>query len=233
LCERAFGKDPTQDGQVDMDALHDLMARLDIRKGDRVLDLGCGAGGIAEYIADETGAQVTGLDYAESAIRTALDRTDRKRDRLTFVQGDMNSLEFPAHSFDKILSLDTIYWVADIDVALTTIANLLRPNGKIAVYIAHTPLIDDHPNAHEPHGTWIAQSLVKLGLSYDVVDHTEDFLQFWPRVRKTALELKEDFVAEGNEVIFDSFMLDADEDYLPAAAAGKLRRYLYVIDAKK
>lgn len=231
LCERTFGTDLTQDGQVDMDSLRDLIARLDIRKGDRVLDLGCGAGGIAEYIADETGAQVTGLDYAESAIATALARTEQKRDRLNFVQGDMNSLEFPAHSFDKIISLDTIYWVADIDTAMASIVNLLRPNGKFGIYVAHTPSIDDQPDASEPHGTWVALSLAKLGLSYDVHDHTEAFLQFWPRLKKIALELKEDFIAEGNEVIFDSFMLDADEDYLPAAAAGKLRRYLYVVDA--
>ena len=33
-------------------------------------------------------------------------------------QGDMNALEFPNHSFDKVISLDTIYWVADIDDAL-------------------------------------------------------------------------------------------------------------------
>ena len=44
------------------------------------------------------------------------------------------------------------------------------------------------------------------------------------------MDLYDDFVAEGNEVIFDSFMLDADEDYLPAAEAGKLRRYLYIVN---
>jgi len=49
-------------------------------------------------------------------------------------------------------------------------------------------------------------------------------------MKKVVMELHDDFVAEGNEVIFDSFMLDADEDYLPAAKAGKLRRYLYIVD---
>ncbi len=44
------------------------------------------------------------------------------------------------------------------------------------------------------------------------------------------MDLYDDFVAEGNEVIFDSFMLDADGDYLPAAEAGKLRRYLYIVN---
>jgi len=89
--------------------------------------------------------------------------------------------------------------------------------------------MDDEPGAYEPDGTWVARSLRKLGLDYDVYDYTESFLQFWPKLKKVALELRDDFVAEGNEVIFDSFMLDAEEDYLPAAEAGKLRRYLYIV----
>ena len=37
---------------MDMDAVHDLLDRLNLKKGQHVLDLGCGAGGISEYISD-------------------------------------------------------------------------------------------------------------------------------------------------------------------------------------
>ena len=230
LCERVFGKDLTQEGQADMDSVNDLIGHLGIGENDKVLDLGCGAGGIAEYISDETGAHVTGLDYAATAIETAVNRTSDKRDRLTFVQGDINLLDFPDHSFDKVFSIDTIYWVADIDEALASISRLIRPGGRLGIFIANTPLMDDAPDAYEARGTWIAKSLENLGLSYDVYDHTESFLKFWPKLKKVVLELKDEFIAEGNEVIFDSFMLDADEDYLPAAEAGRLRRYLYIVN---
>lgn len=229
LCERVFGKDLTQDGQVDMDSLHDMLTNLDVKETNRVLDLGCGAGGISEYISDLTGANVTGLDYAESAIVTALERTANKRDRLNFVHGDMNALEFPENSFDKIISLDTIYWVADIDTAMASLVRLTKPAGRLALFVSVTPEFEDGPDSYEPDGTWIALSLSQLGLEYDVYDYTTSFLNFWPRFKKVVIELKDDFIAEGNEVIFDSFMLDADEDYLPAAAAGKLRRYLYIV----
>jgi len=229
LCTRVYGKDLTQDGQADMDSLNDLISYLEIDKDDKVLDLGCGAGGISEYISDETGAQVTGLDYAASGIAVANDRTQGKRDQLTFVQGDMNALEFPKHSFDKVISLDTIYWVADIDDALASIVRLIKPGGKLGIFIAHTPEIEDDPGTYEPHGTWVARSLIKLNLDYDAHNYTESFLQFWPKMKKVVMDLHDDFIAEGNEIIFDSFMLDADEDYLPAAEAGKLRRYLYIV----
>ncbi len=229
LCERIYGKDLTQEGQANMNSVNDLIAYLDIGEGDKVLDLGCGAGGISEYISDATGAHVTGLDYAATAIETADNRTSDKRDRLAFVQGDMNSLDFADRSFDKIVSIDTIYWVADIDEALTSINRLVKPGGRMGIFISNTPLTDDSPDAYRPDGTWVAKSLSKLDLSYDVYDHTEGFLDFWPKLREVMLELRDDFVAEGNEVIFDSFMLDADSDYLPALAAGKLRRYLYIV----
>lgn len=229
LCERVFGRDLVQDGQADMNSIHDLITYLEIGEGDKVLDLGCGAGGISEYISDKTGAHVTGLDYAATAVETATGRTSDKKDRVKFVQGDMNALDFPDHSFDTVFSIDTIYWVADIDQALASIKRLVKPGGRMGIFIANTPLMDDSEGAYEPHGTWIAESLAKLGVSYDVHDYTASFLEFWPKLKKVALELKDEFVAEGNEVIFDSFMLDADEDYLPAAAQGMLRRFLYVV----
>jgi ubiquinone/menaquinone biosynthesis C-methylase UbiE len=159
MCVRVFGKDLTQEGQADMDSLNDLIAYLKIEKDDKVLDLGCGAGGISEYISDETGAHVTGLDYAASAIDVAIDRTRSNREQLTFVQGDMNALDFPDHSFDKVISLDTIYWVADIDEALASSVRLLKPGGKLGIFIANTPQMDDSPGAYEPHGTWVAKAL--------------------------------------------------------------------------
>jgi len=117
-----------------------------------------------------------------------------------------------------------------LGVALASIVRLIKPGGKFGIFVANTPLMDDSPGACELRGTWIARSLTKLNLDFDAHDYTESFLLFWPKMKKVVMELHDDFAAEGNEVIFDSFMLDADEDYLPAAKAGKLRRYLYIVD---
>ena len=109
LCERAFGKDLCQEGMVDMEALDDLIDRLQLHRGAAVLDLGCGAGGIAEYISDRTGVKVTGLDISPSAIEVALARTESKRDRLNFVIGDLNALDLPSENYDTAINLDPNY----------------------------------------------------------------------------------------------------------------------------
>ena len=229
LCERVFGLDLTQEGQADMQSINDLIEHLSINSNDRVLDLGCGAGGISEYFHDQTGARVTGLDYAATAIDTAVERTRDKCERLHFVQGDMNALEFAEDAFDKVISIDTIYWVADIDAALKSIHRLTAPGGRIAIFIADTPAADDPPGAFEASGTRVGKSLARLGLAYQVHDYTEQFVHFWPKLKEVVLDLKDDFIAEGNEVIFDSLMLDT-VGYLSAGNESRLRRYLYVID---
>ena len=170
LCERVFGQDLTQDGQADMDSVNDLIAHLKIGKNDKVLDLGCGAGGISAYISDETGAHVTGLDYAATAIETAANRTSGKQNRLAFVQGDMNALDFADRAFDVVVSIDTIYWVADINEALASISQLVKPGGRIGIFIANTPLMDDSPTAYEPNSNWIAIALKKIFVAEPFLD---------------------------------------------------------------
>jgi hypothetical protein len=62
--------------------------------------------------------------------------------------------------------------------------------------------------------------------------YCEDWSDSWVRLVDAGFIAKVislDTIYWVNEVIFDSFMLDADEDYLPALQAGKLRRYLYIV----
>ncbi len=112
-----------------MVVLEDLLARFELKPGDHLLDLGCGAGIIAKYISDQTGARVTGLDYAAPAIAVANERTANKRSQLTFVTGDMNALDLPEQFFDAAISLDTLYWVADITDTLSQVVRTIKPGG--------------------------------------------------------------------------------------------------------
>jgi ubiquinone/menaquinone biosynthesis C-methylase UbiE len=229
LCERAFGRDLCQEGQVDMADLGDLLALLDLRPGDHLLDLGCGAGAIAKYIADETGARVTGLDYAASAIAEARERWAASAERLTFVQGDMNALDFPPHMFDAVISLDTLYWVADLPATLAAIAHTIRPGGRFGIFYEQKKEEHDPPEVLEAGGTELAQALNAVGLAYEATDYTARSAAFWQRVFEAARDLREAFEAEGNGFIAASLLQEADEDFLPGFAAGTITRHLYYL----
>ena len=227
FCERVYGKDLCQEGMADMDALADLLHRLDLKAGDRVLDLGCGSGVLAEYISDQTGALVTGLDYAASAVAEARTRTAGKSDRLTFLQADMNALDLPERSFDAAISIDTLYWVADIADTLSQVMPALKPGGQIAIFMLEELQEGDPPENLEVDKTMPARALAKLNLSYEAADYTASNAAFWRRARDAAAALREDFVAEGNAFICDNWLKEADNEFLPGIEGGTITRYLY------
>jgi ubiquinone/menaquinone biosynthesis C-methylase UbiE len=227
LCERVFGQDLCQEGMTDMAALKDLLTRLDLNPGDHLLDLGCGAGVIAEYISDQTGAKVTRLDYATPAIAEANERTADKRSRLKFLKGDMNALDLPEQSFDAAISLDTLYWVDDLTDTLSQVARTIKPGGQIGIFMVQSRPEGASPNTAESDNTELARALSKLGLSYDAHDYTTQNAEFWRRNWEAATALRDDFEAEGNGFITASLIREAEEDFLPAINAGTMTRYLY------
>jgi len=227
LCKRVFGEDLCQEGQTDMLSLKHLLDIMDLKRGEHLLDLGCGAGVIAEFISDQTGASVTGLDYADPAIAEANQRTADKRSRLTFLQGDMNALDLPAESLDSVISLDTLYWVSDLDETLSKLVSSLRPGGRMGIFMNHHIGDRDDPAELEPQCTELSKALSRLGLSFQTSDYTVQVAEFWQRNWEAATDLQKEFEAEGNGFIAASLIREAEEDYLPDIKAGRIARYFY------
>ena len=227
FCERIFGQDLCQEDMTDMAALQDLLGRLDLKPGDHLLDLGCGAGIIAEYISDQTGARVTGLDYAAAAVAKANERTAEKRSRLRFLEGDMNALDLPVQSFDAAISLDTLYWVVDLKDTLSQVVRTIKPGGRIGIFILQYLEEGDSPDRLEAENTDLAQALPSLNLTYDATDYTAQDAEFWRRAKEVATDLRDDFEAEGNGLIVANWIREADEEFLPAIEAGAMTRYFY------
>ncbi len=226
-CEKAYGLDLCQEGQMDMDSLRDILDRLDLKPGQRVLDLGCGAGGISEYVSEHSRTQVTGLDYSKTAISVANRRTENKRSQLNFIEADLNNLKPEPNSYDAAISIDSIYWVNDTVDALQRIVKTLKPGGQLILTIVHIPEYCERPEELEIDKTFVAIALDELELDYQSVDRTESFLDFWPNIKLVLSTMKEEFENEGNEFIYQSLMREADDEYLPAINSGGMRRYLY------
>ena len=68
FCRRVFGRDLGQHGFADMAQIQLLLDALRIQSTDRVIDLGCGAGGIVAEIGLSAGADVVGMDYIKHAV---------------------------------------------------------------------------------------------------------------------------------------------------------------------
>ncbi len=229
LCRRVFGMDLCQEGQADMASLKDLLEKLDLKPGENVLDLGCGAGVIAEYISDQAGVSVTGVDNTSPAIEEANRRTAGKRSRLRFALGDMNALDLAAQSFDAVISLDTLYWAADLEDTLSQLAAALRPGGRMALFMNHHIEAGGDAGRLAPECTKLSKALTALGLSFETSDYTLQIGEFWHAIWQAATDLQQAFEAEGNGFIAASLIRESEEDYLPDVRAGRIARYLYVV----
>lgn len=231
LCRRVFGQDLTQEGQTDMASLNFALDQLSLGPGKTLLDLGCGAGVIAEHISDVTECAVVGVDYSSSAIAAAKARTKDKKDRLTFKTDNFNSMQPSEGAFDAILSLDTLYWASDMTRVIDVLARSLAPGGRMALFMNHDVSAGSQAVELQSDNSWLGQSIASLGLSARVFDYTANLGAFWERVYAAALALRDEFEAEGNGFIADSLIRESEEDFLPQIHQGQYARYLYVIDA--
>ncbi len=109
--------------------LNDLIQELDIHKGEKILDAGCGTGNLALKIK-EKGAQVFGLDNCKEVFEVYR----RKDPAAITILADMNNkLPFSENFLDKIVSNNTLYcFTKEKQVKiLKEFLRILKPGGKI------------------------------------------------------------------------------------------------------
>jgi 2-polyprenyl-3-methyl-5-hydroxy-6-metoxy-1,4-benzoquinol methylase len=101
-------------------------------QGQRVLDVGCGSGVVADLLAS-MGAEVTGIDANAKAIEFA--RATFSRPNLEFRCAYVEDLPYAVASIDRIYCLELIehLYAKQADALLATFARLLRPGGVLAL----------------------------------------------------------------------------------------------------
>lgn len=106
---------------------HRTAAQADL-SGKQVLEIGCGHGGGASYIARALKpASYTGLDLNPTGIEFCRKKHNVKG--LDFVQGDAEDLPFPDHSFDAVINVESSHLYPHFSKFLGEVARVLRPGG--------------------------------------------------------------------------------------------------------
>lgn len=133
IRRETFGEDIGQFSWITADELRKFCSGLALSAESHLLDVACGSGGPAMFIAQITGCRVTGVDINESGIATARQNAEARRlqERVHFEHIDARSgLPFGEATFDAIISIDAMNHFYDRAALLADWYRVLRPGGR-------------------------------------------------------------------------------------------------------
>ena len=112
-----------------------IVGAADPRPGERVLDVGCGAGALSFAVADLVGGtgEVVGIDVSSGLLDVARDRAaaTRRAASTTFVLADAQEHDLGDGTFDAVVSRFGVMFFEDPTRAFANLARALRPGGRM------------------------------------------------------------------------------------------------------
>ncbi len=121
---------------IEKKRVHRIFALLAPRPGDRVLEVGCGAG---HLLAGLPAGRGFGLDLAEALLAKAAKRLGR---RDVLVQGDAEQLPFRACAWDRVYCSEVLEHIPSPARALAEMWRIVKPHGVAVVSVPNERLIN-------------------------------------------------------------------------------------------
>lgn len=109
-----------------------ILETLFINPGDRIIDVGCGAGQLLGHLAKAVGehGEVIGLDPSADQLAQARSSCS-DFSNVTFLEEGADKTGLPVNSCDAATSTQALEYIPDVDAALTEIARVLKPGGSL------------------------------------------------------------------------------------------------------
>lgn len=112
-------------------------SEMGLEAGQKVLDVGCGIGGSAFYMAKHYGVDVYGLDLAKNMINIAAEKREQVspgiRHRCQFHVADATTMDYPENYYDVVYSRDTILHIEDKLSLFKLLNKTLKPGGTLLI----------------------------------------------------------------------------------------------------
>jgi 2-polyprenyl-3-methyl-5-hydroxy-6-metoxy-1,4-benzoquinol methylase len=113
--------------------IRDMMGEV---SGLEVCEVGSGGGHVLRMFPE---ARLTAVDVSDVFLSTA--RKNLQGYDVSFIKGEIDTLDLPAGRFDRIICTEVLEHTADPQAILRAIARLLRPSGVAVITVPNDPLI--------------------------------------------------------------------------------------------
>ncbi|CAM8915463.1 unnamed protein product [Rhodiola kirilowii] len=237
--ERVFGPGYVSTGGID--TTKEFVAKLELKPGQKVLDVGCGIGGGDFYMAENFDVEVVGIDLSVNMVSLALERAIGLKCSVEFEVADCTKKEYPDHTFDVIYSRDTILHIQDKPALFRSFFKWLKPGGKV--------LISDYCKRAGPPSDEFAEYIKQRGYDLhdveaygqmlrdagfiDVIaeDRTGQFMQVLQKELDCVEKEKQEFINDFSEEDYND-ILDGWKAKMVRTSTGEQRWGLFIATKK-
>ncbi|KAG2411176.1 Phosphomethylethanolamine N-methyltransferase [Vigna angularis] len=192
-----------------LETTKEIVTKLGLKPGQKVLDVGCGVGGGDFYMAGHFDVEVVGIDLSINMISLAIERAIGLNYAVEFDCADCFKKSYPDNTFDVIYTRDTMLHVKDKPTLFRSFYKWLKPGGKI--------LITDYCKSARSPSSEFAEYIKKGGYylhdmtaygkmledaGFDdliVEDQTDQFVKTLEKELDALEKKKEDFIREFGE----------------------------------
>lgn len=196
-------KSLTIDDLAPIDAFHtrgreatlEIIKLVNLKKTDLVLDVGCGLGGTARYIAEQYNCMVVGIDLTKEYISVGKKLTQLVglSDRVTFCHGSALEIPYEDETFDKVWTEHVQMNIADKNRFYSEITRVLKPGGLFLFHDVFrgtgdspfypTPWAEDESISALVTETEARSHIARVGLEIDQwIVKVRESIEFFKRV---------------------------------------------------
>ncbi|KAB1212292.1 Phosphoethanolamine N-methyltransferase 1 [Morella rubra] len=237
--ERVFGQGFVSTGGID--TTKEFVQKLELKPGQKVLDVGCGIGGGDFYMAENFDVEVVGIDLSINMISFALERAIGLKYSVEFEVADCTKKTYPENTFDVIYSRDTILHIQDKPALFRSFYKWLKPGGTV--------LISDYCKSAGTPSTEFAEYIKQRGYDlhhvkaygqmlgdagFDEViaeDRTDQFMEVLERELKALEKDKDAFIEDFSEEDYDE-IVSGWKAKLTRTSSGEQRWGLFIARKK-
>lgn len=125
------------DGMEDAhgDVVRQVIEAMQLAPGEKVLDLGCGNGWATRQLAQTAaGVQAVGVDASPKMIARA-DELHSFTIRARYDWCPFEALDFKDEEFDRVFSMEALYYAEDLDKALSELLRVMKPGARADIVL--------------------------------------------------------------------------------------------------